>query len=91
MEAFLLLGGVVAVPIVTQIIKSCIKTIKGIQGPGLKHGIRVIALGLSLSVAMLNSALYGVEIDPNMIQMFVDTLIVFIGSSGVYFFAKKAK
>jgi len=48
----------------------------------------VVALFSFLSVVG-SSVLSGGEVDPMDIQSFADALLVFLGSTGVYFFAKK--
>lgn len=87
MEVLLLLLSPFVVAIITSGIKH-FRPVSLTEG-AKKYGIRFVVAILSFAAVVGSAIVSGGEVDPIAIETFSTALMVFLSSTGVYFFAKK--
>jgi len=86
MEQFALL----LVPIIVTAITAGLKKIKPIvQAENKKPILRLAVVFLSFTSVTLTAWISGGDVDPASVETLVNSVFVFLSSSGIYFFAKK--
>jgi len=86
MEAIILAVSPLAVSFVTSAIKKF--GVFKVAGEYKKSVTRFGAVALSFGAVYLTASLNGVEIDPTSVETLSQAFVVFLGATGVYFFAK---
>ena len=75
-------------PFIVVVITNWLKDIKPIRNEDRKIILRFVVALLSFMSVIITSAISGDGVDTMSIQTFVNALIVFLASSGVYFMRK---
>lgn len=79
-----------AIAMITSLIKK-IKITDWLNKPARKATFRFLAALFSFISVVLGAKISGVEVDAVSIEMFTKTLLMFLSSTGVYYFTKKKK
>lgn len=88
METILLALSPILVPIVTNFVKR-LRTFNSLRGGFRSIALRFTVVLLSFGAVVGSSVLGNAEVDATSIQVFVDSFLVFLASTGTYFIAKK--
>jgi len=93
METILITLSPFAVALVTQLVKMLGDKFTNFRDAGGLHTalFRFLAVALSFGSVVIAALLAGVEIDATAISTFSEALLVFLGSTGIYFITKKKK
>lgn len=77
-------------PLITKLITDGLKLPVPKFSPGRVALIRFVLALVSIAIAFLSSWLFGNPFDNSLIGIFVDTLINFIGASGIFHLTTKS-